>query len=190
MPDDIRSLMTPESLTRLRLRARRALEQRDEELRRARRAAIGCEEAVARAPGGEQLAIRLAHHAVRELHRSALQARDPGLDHDRIVVARGLAVAAARLDHRQRDAGLLDLAIGRAQRADQLGAADFEPAQVVRVVDEAHAVGVAVAHAQHPAVHHALPPAWRAALSASSPGCGAGAGPAPSARAAAGCASA
>ena len=51
-----------------------------------------------------------------------------------------------RLDDRQADARRLHVAIAAPDRAQQLAAADFEPHEVVGVIDHAHLVGFGVAH--------------------------------------------
>ena len=86
---------------------------------------------------------------VGELHAHRRQQRAARPHLDLIVVARRLAVLAVRLDDRQREPVGFHLAIGPARVAEQVGAADLEPDEVVRVVDDAHLVGFGVAHA-HP----------------------------------------
>ena len=90
-----------------------------------------------------------AHDLVAEphAHRRQQLARRPDLE--LVVVPRRLAVVAVRFDHRQREAVGFHLAIAPAGVAQQIGAADLEPDEVVRVVDDAHLVGFGVAHA-HP----------------------------------------
>ena len=65
-----------------------------------------------------------------------------------VVVARRAAVGGARLDHRQVQVLLLELAVGHAALAQQLGAPDLEPGEVAAVPGDAHLVGLGVAHAQ------------------------------------------
>ena len=70
------------------------------------------------------------------------------MDDERVVVAGRAAVGGARLDHRQVQVLLLELAVRQAELAQQVGAADLEPREVVAVPGDAHLVGLGVAHAQ------------------------------------------
>ena len=90
-----------------------------------------------------------AHHFVGELHAHRREQRPRRPHLEVVVVLRRFAIRAVRFDHRQREALDLHLAIAPARLAQQVGAADLEPHEVVRVVDDAHLVGFGVAHA-HP----------------------------------------
>jgi hypothetical protein len=68
-------------------------------------------------------------------------------DQDFVVVAGRRAIAATGFVYRQ-DALVLgfQLAVGKAQGAQQFDAANLKPDQVVGIVDNAHLVGLGIAH--------------------------------------------
>src|SRR5688572_3609047 len=92
--------------------------------------------------------VARAHHVIVEPDAHWGQQGRPRPDLDLLVVPRRLPVLAMRLDHRQRDAVVFHIAIAPSRFAEPLGAADFEPHQVVCVVDDPHAVSVGVTYAQ------------------------------------------
>ena len=97
-----------------------------------------------------------AHDAITEAHgRTAADRRRRSRPPARRRSARARG-SGTGLDHGQRQSALLDRAIARAERAHHLGAADLEPAQIVRVVGEPHLIGVPVAH-PHAQTKHASP---------------------------------
>src|SRR5262245_29729723 len=98
-------------------------------------------------PGGQRPLGALAAHLVVEAH-----ARPPHLHHARVdlqhvVVAGRAQEAQLGLDHGQAQALLLEVAIGHALAAQEVGAAHLEPGQEVAVPGHAHLVGLGVAHA-------------------------------------------
>ena len=80
--------------------------------------------------------------------RTGEASRPVGADFHLIIVTCRPAVLAVRVDDRQQHAGLFHFPIGPAERAQQLGARDLEPDEVVGVVDDAHLIGLGVPHAQ------------------------------------------
>jgi hypothetical protein len=51
---------------------------------------------------------------------------------------------AGGLDHREEKSLLFERPIGPAAVAEEVGPADFEPDEIVRVVDDAHLIGLRV----------------------------------------------
>src|SRR5581483_11353831 len=88
-----------------------------------------------------------AHHVVVEPHPHRRHDRAARPHVDLVVVLRRRAVFAVRFDHGQREAFDFHLAVAPAGRSEQIGAAHFEPDQVVGVVDDTHGVGFRVADA-------------------------------------------
>src|SRR5439155_11315155 len=88
------------------------------------------------------------HDLVSELqpNRGDQHAGRPHLD--LVVVPRRRAVGALRFDHRQREPLALHLTIAPSVRAQQIGAADFEPDEIVGVVGHTHLVGIGIADAK------------------------------------------
>src|SRR5260370_3765998 len=80
--------------------------------------------------------------------------RDHQVDLEQVVVAGRLEVLRRRLVDGEEDAALLDVAVGDAQRADPFVARALEETEIVRVVDDAHLVGVAVEDAIAVRLHH------------------------------------
>src|SRR5439155_4656539 len=70
----------------------------------------------------------------------------PRTDLEQVVVVGRPSESGVGLDHRQPHAVLLQLAIGEAAPAEQVRASDLEPGEVLRVVGDAHLVGLRVAH--------------------------------------------
>src|SRR5262249_6867427 len=98
----------------------------------------------------------LAQDAIAEARRGAAQLEHAGLHGDPLVVARAVDVATADVQDRQQHAVLLlHLAIAASQRAQHLGAAELEPAQLLYVAGPAHLIGVGIAHAHLESMHHA-----------------------------------
>ncbi len=77
----------------------------------ARRTALRVHRRVQRAPAHDQLAARLPHDLVVELHAHSTHQRAGRLDVELIVVPRGPVIHTRRLDDRQPDAGVLHLAV-------------------------------------------------------------------------------
>src|SRR4029079_5831762 len=96
---------------------------------------------------GERRGVGHPHHLVGELDANRRQHRAPGSHFDVVVVLRRFAIRAVRFDPRQREAVDFHLAIVPARFAQQVGTPDFEPDEVVGVIDDAHLVGFGVAHA-------------------------------------------
>ena len=74
--------------------------------------------------------------------------REASLHANPIVIARSRNVPHGGLGHGQTNTALLELAIAGAQRANQIGARDLAPDQIVRVIHDAHLIGFRVAYAQ------------------------------------------
>ena len=79
-----------------------------------------------------------------DAHRG--EPRGPGMDLHHVVVARGSAILARRLDDGELRALGLHVAIALARLPEPVGPPDLEPHQVVGVVDHAHDVGFGVPH--------------------------------------------
>ena len=92
-------------------------------------------------------AVRQPPHLVGELHPDRRQQAAFGPHLELVIVLRGAAVLAVRLDHRQRYTRMLHLPITPSQCPQQIGARHLEPHEVVRVVDDPHLVGLGVANA-------------------------------------------
>ena len=71
---------------------------------------------------------------------------------EQIVVVRGPLELAADVDDHQEMAGVFDLAIRDPALAEHLGPGHLEVDEVIRVVQEPHAVGLGVAHADRDVV--------------------------------------
>ena len=69
-----------------------------------------------------------------------------GEDRDDVVVNGGAAIPHVDLDDGEAEAGGLEVAVGQALLAEEGGAADLEPGQVITVIDDAHHVGFGVAN--------------------------------------------
>src|SRR6266702_169183 len=97
--------------------------------------------------GSEQL--RLAQHPVLEAGRRPARLGERDLDGDEVVVAGRTPVLHGGLDHREDQAVLArEVAVAHALGPDELVSPRLEEAQVVRVVDDPHLIGVAVDDAQ------------------------------------------
>src|SRR6185295_6244506 len=105
-------------------------------------------------PDRHQRLVRLAMHLVLEpdLH-PGMRLRE--MDEEHVVVLRRLDVLHRRFDHRPEDRAVLDLGVGQPQPADEMAAGALEEAQVVRVVHDAHLVGIAVDDADAVGLHAA-----------------------------------
>src|SRR6266568_2896034 len=105
--------------------------------------------------GSEQL--RLAQHPVLEAGRRPSRLGERDLDGDEVVVAGRTQVLHGGLDHREDQAVLaLEVAVAQALGPDELVSPRLEEAQVVRVVDDPHLIGVAVDDAQLGGDHERL----------------------------------
>ena len=71
-----------------------------------------------------------------------------------VVVSRAPLVLEMRFDDGQHDPLLLYLGIGHAQLADEIGAADLTPDQIVGMVRDAHLIGFHIADAEFTNVSH------------------------------------
>src|SRR5262249_15989523 len=80
---------------------------------------------------------------IDEPHRREVELADVDVDVEHVLVVRRAPVLAVRLDHRQRDTGCLEILVALAEVAPERAARALEVAQVVRVVADAHLVGVA-----------------------------------------------
>src|SRR5262249_40810595 len=89
-------------------------------------------------------AVGSSNHLIVELHSD--RRHDGGGRHnlELIVVPRRLAIFAVGFDDRQRKAVRFHLTIAPPGEAQQVGASDFEPHEVVRVVDDSHLIGFSV----------------------------------------------
>src|SRR3990170_1933620 len=99
------------------------------------------------AAGGERDLISRAHDLVHKLYAEGRYQRAIGPYLEVVVVSRRLPVRALNLDDRQRVPVCLHLTITPAGSAQQVRAANLEPHEVVRVVDDTHLSGLGVAHA-------------------------------------------
>src|SRR5262245_467599 len=98
--------------------------------------------------GRERRRVAFRVHLVLEGDARTGVQRDASPDLEQVVVARRPDVGGTGLDHRQEQVLLLELAVGHAALAQQVGAADLEPGEVAAVPGDAHLVGLGVAHAQ------------------------------------------
>src|SRR3954471_15009441 len=97
-------------------------------------------------PGRQHPGIRGADPLVAELHAHRRQHLAARAHVDVVVIPGGFLVNAVRFDNRQSVSLCLHRSIIPAGLAEQIGPADFEPHEVVRVIDDAHFVGFGVAH--------------------------------------------
>src|SRR5450631_2269553 len=92
--------------------------------------------------------VVIAEEFVGEADRAIAGFGDTGADAEALVVARGVEIAAVSVDYD--DVAIVGGFHGfvfDAEGAHELDAADFEPDEIVGVVDDAHLVGFGVAHA-------------------------------------------
>ena len=89
---------------------------------------------------GEDLVVDAQAHGGCLLHA--------GDDGDDVVVERGAVIACLDFEDGESVAFVLERAVGDAVRTEELGAADFEPGEVVGMIDDAHHVGFGVAYAE------------------------------------------
>src|SRR5438477_436749 len=85
-----------------------------------------------------------AVHRVLEPDRRLPDARDARGDPENLVVACRRPVTAPALRDDQEYPALLEIAVGKAPLTEQLRAALFEIKEIVRVVHDAHLVGLAI----------------------------------------------
>jgi len=99
-------------------------------------------------PFAKDGAVRFALDAVPKMNDGTADSGDVGLDEQLIVVPCGRFVAYVYIDDRD-SAAFLDFhpAIVEAMLPHQFDSANFEPDEVVRVVDDAHLVRFGVANA-------------------------------------------
>ena len=67
---------------------------------------------------------------------------------NRIVVPRGCVKAHRHIGDREANAFAFQFGIGFSQCPKEVGTTEFAPHQIIRVIDDAHLVGLRVAHAQ------------------------------------------
>ncbi len=94
--------------------------------------------------GGKYGELWFASHLVVKAHRRSADFRNVDINGQEIVVLRASFVVAVSGDHWQTKARRFQLRIISASRTKVLGSTEFEVPQIVRVVDDAHLVGVAV----------------------------------------------
>src|SRR5262245_42405049 len=138
--------------------------------------AAAIDRGVHRVSRGELRAVGAPNRLIIKLHPHWREFLRPGADVDVIIVSRAKPVLAVGFDDRQLDAVSFHLAIGPPGLAQPIGAANLEPDQVIRVVDDPHFVCFSVPHSNaggglagaHPlAAAAALSLIARAAFSAS-----------------------
>jgi len=96
-----------------------------------------------------------AEDAIGEFEDRAAQQGGTAFDQNLVVIAGRGAIAAGDFDHRENAAVLLfQLAVREAEGAEQFDAADFEPDEVVGIVDDAHLVGLCVADSDFGGYRH------------------------------------
>src|SRR5439155_16163992 len=103
------------------------------------------ERGVDRMAGHERLVA--ADDLIIEADADGSQQRRARPDFELIVVPGRTPVVAVRLDHRKLHALVFHGAITVASVAEPVRAANLEPYEVVRVIHDAHAVGLGIAHA-------------------------------------------
>src|SRR5260370_4607116 len=129
------------------------LQSLQQPVRRAGRPAVLAHADMHGMPQHEHAVISGAVHLVFEANLHP-RVRDYQVDLEQVVLAGRLEVRRRRLVHGEKDAALLDVAVGDAQRADPFVASALEETEIVRVVDDAHLVGVAVEDAIAVRLHH------------------------------------
>ena len=101
---------------------------------------------------GKQERVRLAQHTIAKLHHEAAHPCHSRFNYDLVVVSCGGAITALRLNHRQMTVICqLHFLVIEAELTQKLNPANFEPDEIVRVIDNAHLVGLSVANANRAA---------------------------------------
>jgi hypothetical protein len=83
-------------------------------------------------------------HHIPEVHLARGGLPNPAADADQVVVAGRLAVSDGYLADDQAEAATLELAIGHAALAQELGARNIEPDQVAGVIHHPHLIGFGI----------------------------------------------
>ncbi len=107
-------------------------------------ASVGGHEGVGGAGGGEELVV--AGELVGDLDLEKGFFGDAGANGYGVVVLGGAFVLHADVEDGEHEAAGFDLLVGEAVFAEELGAADFQPRQVVGVIDDAHHVSFGVTY--------------------------------------------
>jgi len=100
------------------------------------------------AANGEEFLVGLAKEFVGEFEGAALGFFDAGADGEEVVVAGGMVIAAMGVG--DDDEGVVvefHAFVVEAEGAHEFDAADFEPDEVVGMVDDAHLIGFGVTDA-------------------------------------------
>ena len=98
--------------------------------------------------GADDFAVSGPGNQIVELRLDQLQPGGPGVDMEEVVVVERRVVVQFGPDDGIDVAAFLDLPVGVLRLPHQFGAADFEIAQIVGVIDHLRAVGV---HVERPA---------------------------------------
>ena len=104
--------------------------------------AVGIDEAVAAVAGAAHLAGRLVENVVVQRHAHAVVLGDRGLNADRFTEFGHGLILAGDLEDGAAVACGLDAVVAEAELLEQINAGLLEPADVVRVMDDTHAVGL------------------------------------------------
>ncbi len=115
--------------------------------RQAAWAAASIEPHVDGAAGRQRHAVRQTDKLIGKFYPDRRDQSAFRADFQLIIVARGMMVLAVRLDHREADAFVLELAVAPSRMAQQVRPPDFEPDEVVGVIDDRHLIGFRVAYA-------------------------------------------
>ena len=106
--------------------------------------AVRIDEAVAAVARAAQLTGRLVKDVVMQRHAHAVVPGDGRLDAHGFAEAAHRLVLARDLEHRAAVTLGLDAVVAEAELLEQVNTRLLEPANVVRVVDDAHAVGFVI----------------------------------------------
>ena len=115
--------------------------------------AVGIDEAVAAVAGAAHLAGRLVENVVVQRHAHAVVLGDRGLNADRFTEFGHGLILAGDLEDGAAVACGLDAVVAEAELLEQIDAGLLEPADVVRVMDDTHAVGLVVLDLVFTGVH-------------------------------------
>ena len=115
--------------------------------------AVGIDEAVAAVARAAKLTSRLVKDVVVQRHAHAVVLGDGCLDAHGFAEAAHRFVLARDLEHRAAVTLGLDAVVAEAELLEQVHARLLEPANVVRVVDDTHAVGLVVLDLVFTGVH-------------------------------------
>src|SRR5262245_26505845 len=110
------------------------------------RFALRVERRVHRVAAGQRRAVRHTNDLILEFHPHRRHDGTRRHDLQLVVVPGGQPIVAVHFDNRQREAVSFHLTIAPARETQQVGPANLEPHEIVRVVHDAHLVGFGVSN--------------------------------------------